>query len=102
MFDKFWQLRCAWFPFFSAGARDQFRKTRGDKRGRVGFAVPFDWRTQEPGHAMQNVYSTIFGIAAETNHCRDVEIEFPKRLRQTVRGPILFLTRNAGARTEIT
>src|SRR5262245_12617387 len=72
MFDKFWQLRCAWFPFFSAGARDQFRKTRGDKRGRVGFAVPFDWRTQEPGHAMQNVYSTIFGIAAETNHCRDV------------------------------
>src|SRR5262245_58144568 len=102
MFDKFWQLRRPWFPFFATGARDKFRKTRGDERGCVSFAVAFDWRTQELGHAMQDVYGTIFGIAAQTNHCRDVEIEFPKRLRQTVRGPILFLTRNAGARTEIT
>src|SRR5262245_32541134 len=79
--DKFWRLRCAWFPFFSAGARDEFRKTRGNKRRRVGVAVPFDWHTQELRHAMQNLHRSIFGVAAETNHCRDVEIEFRKRLR---------------------
>src|SRR5215469_2549236 len=84
MFAKFWQLRCAWFPFFPACARDQFRKSSGDQRGCVGLAVAFDWHTQELGHAMQDVYSTIFGIAAETNHCRDVKIEFRKCLRQTV------------------
>src|SRR5205823_8078358 len=88
-------------PFFAV-AGDQFRKTRGDERGRVGFAVAFDRRTQEVRYAMQDLDCWIFGVAAETNHCGDVEIEFPKRLRQTVRRPVLFLARNAGAGTEIT
>src|SRR5215510_16073684 len=78
IFDEFWQLRRARFPFFSAGIGDQFRKTGGDKRGCIGFAVTFDWCTQELGHAMQDVYSAIFGIAAETNHRRDVEVKLRK------------------------
>src|SRR5215468_5449131 len=92
IFDKFWHSRRARFPFLAA-ASDQFGKTGGDERGCVGFAVAFDWRTQELRHAMQNLHSAIFGVAAETNHCGDVKIEFPKCFRQTVSGPILFLTR---------
>ncbi|KAG0506349.1 MAG: hypothetical protein Udaeo_02720 [Candidatus Udaeobacter sp.] len=102
IFDKFWHLKRARSPSFAAGGGDQFGKTRGDERGRVGFAVAFDRRTQELRHAMQDLHGSIFGVAAETNHCGDVEIEFPKRLRQTVRGPELFLARNPGAGTEIT
>src|SRR5947208_10635243 len=102
LFDKFWHLRRARSPFRAAGVSDQFRKTRGDERGRVGFAVAFDRRTQELRHAMQDLHSSIFGVAAETDHCGDVEVEFPKRLRQTVRRPELFLARNPGAGTEIT
>ena len=50
---------------------------------------------------MQNIDRAIFGVAAQTNHGGNVEIEFPKRLGQSVGRPILFLARNAGARTEI-
>src|SRR6266478_6601780 len=82
IFDKFWHLRRTRFPFFAAGAGNQFCKTRGDERGRVGFAVAFDRRTQELRHAMQDLHASIFGVAAETNHRGDVEIEFPKRLRE--------------------
>src|SRR3981189_2266113 len=101
IFDKFWRSQRTRFPFFAV-AGDEFCKTRGDKRGRVGLTIAFDRRTQELRCAMQDLYGSIFGVAAETNHCGDVEIEFPKRLRQTVRRPELFLARNAGARTEIT
>src|SRR6266478_7025148 len=99
---KFWNSRRTWSPFFAVSASDQFGETRGDECGRVGFAVAFDRRTQELRHAMQDLHGSIFGVAAETNHCGDVEIEFPKRLRETVCGPVLFLARNPGAGTEIT
>ena len=36
IFDKSWHSRRARFPFFAAGAGDQFGKTLGDERGRVG------------------------------------------------------------------
>src|SRR4051812_43145767 len=93
---KFWNSPRTRSPFFAVGASDQFGETRGDERGRVGFAVAFDRRTQELRHAMQDLDCSIFGVAAETNHCGNVEIEFPKRLRQSVRRPVLFLTRNSG------
>src|SRR6516164_58554 len=101
IFRKFWHSRRARFPFFAAGARDQFGETCGDERGGVGLTVALHRRVQELRCAAQNVYSAIFGIAAQTNHRGNVEIEFPKCLRQTVRGPVLFLARNTGARTEI-
>src|SRR6266511_3331053 len=99
--DKFWYSRRARSPFFTV-AGDQFCKTRGDERWRVGFTIAFHWRTQELRHAMQDLHGSIFSVAAQTNHCGNVKIEFPKRLRQTVSGPELFLARNAGAGTEIT
>src|SRR5437762_11794609 len=99
---KFWNSRRTRFPSFAADASDQFCETRGDERGRVGFAIALDWCLQQLRCATQNVHSAIFGVAAQTNHCGNVEIQFPKRLRQTVRGPVLVLTRDAGAGTEIT
>jgi len=51
---------------------------------------------------MQDLHGSIFGVAAETNHRGDVEIEFPKRLRETVRGPVLFLARNPEPEPKIT
>src|ERR1051325_6489770 len=101
MFDKFWPSRTARLPFSTPGAGDEFCKTGGDKRGCVRFTVTFDLRVQQLGHATQNVYGAVFGIAAETNHCWDVEVEFPKRLRQAVCGPVLFLARDAGAGTKV-
>src|SRR5438094_127775 len=95
---KFWHPRRARFPFCAAGAPDQFRKARGDKRGRVALTIAFNRCTQELRHAMQDLHSAIFGVAAQTNHCGDVEIEFPERLGQSVGGPELFLARNAGPR----
>src|SRR5436190_13623703 len=77
---KFWNSRRTRFPFFATSARDQFCKTRRDKRGGVHFAVTFDWRTQELRHAIQNLHRSIFGVTAETNHCGNVEIQFRKRL----------------------
>src|SRR6266436_6075083 len=102
IFNKFWHARRARFPFFAACISNQFGETRCDERRRVRFAVPLHRCVQELLHAAQNLYCAIFGIAAQTNHCGDVEIEFPKRLRQTVRGPVLFLARNPGTGTEIT
>src|SRR5439155_21196910 len=102
IFDKFWHARRAWFPFCAAIVRDKFREASRDKRGCVRFAIPLDWRAQQLGHAMQNLHSAIFGVAAQTNDRRNIEIEFPKRLRQTVRRPVLFLARDTGAGTEIT
>src|SRR5207248_11038148 len=99
---KFWHPRRAWFPFFAVGAGDQFCETRGDERGRLGLTTAYDRWTQELRHAMQDLHSAIFGVAAQTNHCGNVQIEFPKRLRQSVRRPELFLASNAGAGTEIT
>src|SRR4051812_28010287 len=86
IFYKFWHSRRARLPFFAVGVADKFGKTRGDKRGCVGLTIAFDRCRQELRHAMQDIHGSVFGVAAETNHCGDVEIEFPKRLRQTVRG----------------
>src|SRR4030095_10480390 len=102
IFDKFWYSRRARVPLFAVPAGDQFGETRGDERGRVGFAVALDLRTQQLRCPTQDLHGAIFGVAAQTNHCGNVEIEFPKRFRQTVRGPILFLTCHAGAGAEIT
>src|SRR6476619_6287145 len=71
---KFWNSRRTRSPFLAAGAGNQFCKTRGDKRGRVGLTIAFDRRTQELRYAMQDLYGSIFGVPAETNHCGDVEI----------------------------
>src|SRR5437667_10158422 len=101
IFDKFWHSRRARPPLFAARASDEFRKTGGDERGCVGFTIALHWRVQQLRYATQNVHSAIFGVAAQTNYCGNVEIEFQKRLRQTVRGPVLCLARNAGAGTEI-
>ena len=93
------EFRLEWrsrFPFFAV-ASDEFRKTLADERWRVGLTIAFDRRTQELRHALQDLNGSIFGVAAETNYRGNIEIAFPERLRQTVRGPILFLARNAGA-----
>src|SRR5215831_7001155 len=90
------------FPFFAASACNQFSETRGDERRCVGLTIGLHRRVQEFRYAAQNVDSAIFSVAAQTNYCGNVEIEFPKRLRQTVRGPVLLLARNARAGTKIT
>src|SRR5215831_8970932 len=101
IFRKFWHSRRARFPFFVVDTGDEFCKTGGDERRCVGFTIALHWRVQELRYAMQNVNSAIFRVPAETYHRGNVEIEFPKRLRQTVRGPILFLARNPGPRAEV-
>src|SRR5438874_6357088 len=102
IFDKFWYSRRARFPFFAARVGDQFGEMCGDERRRIGFAIALDRRAQQRRNAMQNVHGAIFSVAAQTNHNGNVEIEFPKGLRQTVRGPVLFLARYTRAGTEIT
>src|SRR5262245_1401652 len=98
---KFWHSLRARLPFL-AGTGDQFSETCRNERGCVGFTITLHWRAQQLRYPTQNVHSAIFGVAAQTNHCGDVEIEFPKRLRQSVRGPVLFLARNARTGAEIT
>src|SRR5215471_18518017 len=102
IFDKLWDSRRARFPFFVVDARDQFRETRGDERGCVALTIALHSCVQELRYAAQNLHGAIFGVTAQTNYCGDIEIKFPKRFRQTVRGPVLFLARNPGAGTEIT
>src|SRR4029077_6684702 len=53
------------------------------------------------GHSMQDVYSAIFCVSAQTNDGRNIQIEFPKSFGQPVSRPKLLLARETRARTEI-
>src|SRR5207247_795998 len=46
--------------------------------------------------------STAARISGQTKQYVNAEIVFPKRARQTVRGPVLFVARDPGAGTETT
>src|SRR6266480_3136331 len=41
------------------------------------------------------------GVAPQANHRGNIQIKFPKRFGQSIRGPILLLARDARAGTEI-
>src|SRR5438309_3105479 len=100
----FYELRHPWrarFPFRAARALDEFREAPGDSSRRVGFAIALDWGAQQLGHALQNVHGAIFSVATQANHRGNIEIELPKSFGHSIGGPILFLARDAGARTEV-
>src|SRR5204862_6847336 len=98
--DELLNTRSARFPFGTVRADDKFREALGDHGRRVGLAIALHWRAQKRRRAPQNVYGAIFGVATQTNHRRNIEIEFQKRFGQSVGRPILFLAGDAGARTE--
>ena len=48
-----------------------------------------------------DVHAAILCVSAQTNHGRNIEIEFPKCFGQSVRRPKLLLTRDTRTGTEI-
>src|SRR5207248_1768061 len=101
IFDELWLTWNTRFPFTAARVRDKLGETFCNYGGRISFAIALNRRLQQFGHPRQDVDSTILRVAAKANYCRNVQVEFPKRFGQSVGGPILLLTRDARAGTEI-